>query len=151
MKNNVLRASVLAAGLCLMSAPVVAHHGDAGRYDESAFVITGTIVEIRLTNPHSIMVFDVTDADGKTVRWQGEMTGGPAHAYHEIPARRRAGVLGEISGHPQNPGPRVEDRFAIFPAFPQPQECFLGNVHRQVGVHSPRVGQRPHLTAVARV
>jgi hypothetical protein len=76
MKNNMLRASMLAAGLCLMSAPVIAHHGDAGRYDESAFVITGTIVEIRLTNPHSIMVFDVTDEKGKTVRWQGEMTGG---------------------------------------------------------------------------
>ena len=75
MNNNVLRGAMLAAGLCV-AAPVAAHHGDAGRYDESAFVITGTIVEIRLTNPHSIMVFDVTDADGKTVRWQGEMTGG---------------------------------------------------------------------------
>jgi len=76
MKNNMLCASVLAAGLILTSAPLIAHHGDAGRYDESPFVITGTIVEIRLTNPHSIMVFDVTDASGKTVRWQGEMTGG---------------------------------------------------------------------------
>ena len=76
MKNNILRMSILAAGLCFVSAPVIAHHGDAGRYDESAFVITGTIVEIRLTNPHSIMVFDVTDENGKTVRWQGEMTGG---------------------------------------------------------------------------
>jgi hypothetical protein len=76
MKNNMLCASVLAAGLILTSAPLIAHHGDAGRYDESPFVITGTIVEIRLTNPHSIMVFDVTDANGKTVRWQGEMTGG---------------------------------------------------------------------------
>jgi hypothetical protein len=76
MKNNARRAWILAAGLCVMSASVSAHHGDAGRYDESAFVITGTIVEIRLTNPHSIMVFDVTDAEGKTVRWQGEMTGG---------------------------------------------------------------------------
>jgi hypothetical protein len=76
MRNNVLRGVMLTAGLLVASAPVAAHHGDAGRYDESAFVITGTIVEIRLTNPHSIMVFDVTDADGKTVRWQGEMTGG---------------------------------------------------------------------------
>jgi len=76
MKNNMLCALVLAAGLILTSAPLIAHHGDAGRYDESPFVITGTIVEIRLTNPHSIMVFDVTDANGKTVRWQGEMTGG---------------------------------------------------------------------------
>ena len=76
MKNNGLCASVLAVILTLSSAPLIAHHGDAGRYDESPFVITGTIVEIRLTNPHSIMVFDVTDANGKTVRWQGEMTGG---------------------------------------------------------------------------
>ena len=76
MRNNVLRGVMLTAGLLVASAPVAAHHGDAGRYDESAFVITGTIVEIRLTNPHSIMVFDVTDADGKTVRWQGELTGG---------------------------------------------------------------------------
>ena len=76
MKNNMLCALVLAAGLILTSAPLIAHHGDAGRYDESPFVITGTIVEIRLTNPHSIMVFDVTDENGKTVRWQGEMTGG---------------------------------------------------------------------------
>src|SRR5258706_9773574 len=76
MKNNVLCGSLLAACLFLMAPPAMAHHGDGGRYDESAFVITGTIVEIRLTNPHSIMVFDVTDADGKTVRWQGEMTGG---------------------------------------------------------------------------
>ena len=33
-------------------------------------------MEIRLTNPHSILVFDVTDASGKVVRWQAEMTGG---------------------------------------------------------------------------
>src|SRR5947207_3743483 len=78
MKRNSLQASVLAAGLFLMSVPVVAHHGDAGRYDETPFTITGTIVEIRLTNPHSILVFDVTDADGKVVRWQAEMSGGQA-------------------------------------------------------------------------
>jgi hypothetical protein len=78
MKRNFLHASVLAAGLLLMSVPAVAHHGDAGRYDETPFTITGTIVEIRLTNPHSILVFDATDADGKVVRWQAEMSGGQA-------------------------------------------------------------------------
>jgi hypothetical protein len=78
MKTNFLSAAVLAAGVLLMSTVVLAHHGDAGRYDESPFVITGTIVEIKLTNPHSILVFDVTDADGKVVRWQAEMSGGQA-------------------------------------------------------------------------
>jgi hypothetical protein len=76
MKSQLRKASVFVAGLLLMSAPLAAHHGDAGRYDESPFVVTGTIVEIRLTNPHSIITFDVTDANGKVVRWQGELTGG---------------------------------------------------------------------------
>jgi hypothetical protein len=76
MKNRFLHASVLAAGLFMMSAPVAAHHGDAGRYDESPFIITGTVVEIKLTNPHSILVFDATDAAGKVVRWQAEMGSG---------------------------------------------------------------------------
>src|SRR5580765_2072358 len=76
MKNASRCASMLAAGLCLMSVPAVAHHGDAGRYDETPFIVTGSIVEMRLTNPHSILVFDVTDASGKVVRWQAEMSGG---------------------------------------------------------------------------
>jgi hypothetical protein len=76
MKTKALHAAVLAAGLSMMSVPVLAHHGDAGRYDENPFVITGTIVEIRMTNPHSILVFDAADADGKVVRWQAEMSGG---------------------------------------------------------------------------
>jgi Family of unknown function (DUF6152) len=78
MKNNFLLALVLAVGALLMPTGASAHHGDAGRYDESQFVITGTIAEIKLTNPHSILVFDVTDADGKVVRWQAEMSGGQA-------------------------------------------------------------------------
>jgi hypothetical protein len=76
MTNTSLRASVLAAGLFLLSIPAVAHHGDAGRYDETPFIVTGSIVEMRLTNPHSILVFDVTDENGKVVRWQAEMSGG---------------------------------------------------------------------------
>jgi hypothetical protein len=76
MNSKSLCASVLAAGLFLASVPLVAHHGDAGRYDETPFIITGTVAEIRLTNPHSILVFDVTDASGKVVRWQAEMGGG---------------------------------------------------------------------------
>src|SRR5579862_2241294 len=78
MKHTIGCACVLAASLFLAPPPAAAHHGDAGRYDESPFTITGTIVEIRLTNPHSILVFDVTDDSGKAVRWQAEMSGGTA-------------------------------------------------------------------------
>ena len=60
------------------AAPLTAHHGDAGRYDETPFIITGTVVEIKLTNPHSIVVFEAADpkADGKITRWQAEMGSG---------------------------------------------------------------------------
>jgi len=76
MKSRLLYASVVAAGVLLMSAPAAAHHGDAGRYDETPFIITGTLVEIKLTNPHSIITFDATDGSGKVTRWQAEMGGG---------------------------------------------------------------------------
>jgi Family of unknown function (DUF6152) len=73
MKSTFLLATVLTS---VLSVPVIAHHGDAGRYDEAPFIITGTVVEIKLTNPHSILVFDATDASGKVVRWQAEMGSG---------------------------------------------------------------------------
>src|SRR4249920_351317 len=76
MKHTLACAFVLAAGLLATPPPAAAHHGDAGRYDETPFIITGTLVEIKLTNPHSIVVFDATDASGKVVRWQAEMGGG---------------------------------------------------------------------------
>ena len=78
MKNQMLCALLFVTGLALMPGSVVAHHGDAGRYDETPFIVTGTLVEIRLTNPHSILVFDAPDpnANGKITRWQAEMGGG---------------------------------------------------------------------------
>jgi hypothetical protein len=62
-------------GLLVLSVPAGAHHGDAGRYIDKFVDITGTVVETQLVNPHAILVVDVTDANGKTVRWQAEMGG----------------------------------------------------------------------------
>jgi hypothetical protein len=76
MTNKSLCSFVFAAALFLITVPAFAHHGDAGRYDETPFIVTGTLVEIKLTNPHSILVFDVPDSSGKVVRWQAEMGGG---------------------------------------------------------------------------
>jgi hypothetical protein len=71
-KLMLLVAVAVALGL---SAPVFAHHGDAGRYDEALVTLNGSIVELQMINPHSIIVIDVPEA-GKTTRWQAEM-GGP--------------------------------------------------------------------------
>src|SRR5262245_19791970 len=63
------------AVLILASMPLFAHHGDAGRYEDSLIVITGTVVDLQLVDPHSILVFDVADQNGKTERWQAELNG----------------------------------------------------------------------------
>jgi hypothetical protein len=74
MKKLIVLAIVVTA--LSMSVPVFAHHGDAGRYDENVVTLNGTVVELQMINPHSIVVIDVPDAGGKVTRWQAEL-GGP--------------------------------------------------------------------------
>jgi hypothetical protein len=68
--------SSLAAAL-LMSGSALAHHGDAGRYEQTLTTVTGTVVQVQLVNPHSMLILDVKDEAGKVVRWRGEL-GSPA-------------------------------------------------------------------------
>jgi hypothetical protein len=75
MKAALKTSLCLAIGLLAVTAPASAHHGDADRYDDKVISVTGTLVELQLVNPHSIIAFDVTDPSGKTVRWQAEMGG----------------------------------------------------------------------------
>ncbi len=65
-----------AALLTSMTGTSLAHHGDAGRFEEVTITLTGTVVALQLINPHSTMVVDVQDEAGQTVRWQAEFTGG---------------------------------------------------------------------------
>jgi len=74
MKNKVL-VLFSAVALTLAAVPAWAHHGDAGRYDDNVVVMKGTVVEMQLITPHSILVFDAPDDSGKVMRWQAEMNG----------------------------------------------------------------------------
>jgi len=73
MKKNSFRAAVLLVACLASSVSMWAHHGDAGRYNEETMVITGTLVEVQMVNPHSLITFDVVGPDGQTVRWQAEL------------------------------------------------------------------------------
>ena len=68
------RAAVLSMILTLGAvAPSLAHHAFAAHYDmQKPISVQGTIVEVRLTNPHSWFVLEVKEADGTTSRWQFE-------------------------------------------------------------------------------
>ena len=75
MKSKLLMLMVVAVGFWV-SIPAVAHHGDAGRFQENVSTVEGTVAQLIFINPHSVIVFDVPDESGKMVRWAAEM-GGP--------------------------------------------------------------------------
>lgn len=55
------------------SANVFAHHSFAAAYNmENPIEITGKIVNVRLTNPHSFFFLDVENEDGEIERWSFE-------------------------------------------------------------------------------
>lgn len=62
-------------GLLLAYATAFAHHGDAGRYEETTTSLSGTVIALQLINPHSTIVVDVADENGGVLRWQAELTG----------------------------------------------------------------------------
>ena len=65
--------AVMVGCLLVSAAPLLAHHGDAGRYDEAPFTLTGVVESLKLVNPHSIIALDVTDESGHVVKWQAEL------------------------------------------------------------------------------
>src|SRR5215216_3756301 len=62
-------------GLVLLGNGVAvrAHHSFAAAFDMNApFTVKGTIVQVRLENPHSWFFLDVKDDSGKIERWAFE-------------------------------------------------------------------------------
>ena len=70
------RAGYAVLSLVLMfgvGAPLSAHHSFAAHYDMSKpITIEGSIVEVRLSNPHSWFYLDVKEADGRLSKWAFE-------------------------------------------------------------------------------
>jgi uncharacterized protein DUF6152 len=64
--------------LFIFAVPLFAHHGTEISYDRSkAKTLKGTVTDFRYANPHPIVFFDVTEADGKVVPWVGEIAPTP--------------------------------------------------------------------------
>ena len=56
-----------------VGAPLRAHHSFAAHYDmQKPISIQGSLVGVRLSNPHSWFYLDVKEADGTTSRWSFE-------------------------------------------------------------------------------
>jgi hypothetical protein len=71
-----LRLAILTAAALLTGAAAYAHHSFAGTYVEHQVMkIEGKVVEFNIRNPHSFILIEVKEKDGKGVRWGGEWGG----------------------------------------------------------------------------
>ena len=77
MKHRLLAIFGVAAGLLIVSAPLLAHHGAASFDTTKRLTRKGTVVEWFWANPHCFLRFDVKDENGQTVHWVVETQSGP--------------------------------------------------------------------------
>ena len=70
------RVPAIIVAALLISAAAYAHHSFAGTYIEGKLVkLEGDVVEFNIRNPHSFIVIEVKEKDGKKVKWGGEWGG----------------------------------------------------------------------------
>src|SRR5262249_31885141 len=107
--------TVYTALLCALLAfgvgmPAWAHHSFAAAFDmNSPVTVQGTIVQVRLENPHSWFFLDVKDASGKVDRWAFE-AGTPSGMIRNgfTPKIIKAGAEVTIKGfHAKDPSQKM--------------------------------------------
>jgi hypothetical protein len=69
-KSMILGAAI---GTMAVAGTALAHHGDAGRFEDEISTISGTVVALQLINPHASILVSVPDETGKPVTWRVEM------------------------------------------------------------------------------
>ena len=73
---SVRLAGIVAVMACLTAGRATAHHSFTAEFDENKPVkMSGTVKEMRWSNPHAWIYLDVKGADGTIVNWAFE-TGG---------------------------------------------------------------------------
>jgi hypothetical protein len=119
-------ACVMAVWLAAASG-ATAHHGIANFDLNREIQISGTVTALRLVNPHSWLLLDVTGSDGTVTKWRCELRGASV--------LRRSGWSADMFA----PGTKVTitgapDRFT-------PNTCYLGTAVFSDGRRVDRYGQ----------
>jgi hypothetical protein len=110
MKRTVYTAMLCALLAFGVGVPAWAHHSFAAAFDmNSPVTVQGTIVQVRLENPHSWFFLDVKDASGKVDRWAFE-AGTPSGMIRNgfTPKIIKAGAEVTIKGfHAKDPSQKM--------------------------------------------
>lgn len=69
MRNILMSILFVLVGVCAVSTPVFAHHGNASYDFEKTVTLKGTVTQWLWSNPHCLLKFDVTDEKGTVQHW----------------------------------------------------------------------------------
>lgn len=72
VKSKFVTSVCLLAGLLIVSAPVLAHHGGSMYDQQHPITLKGTVTQFYWANPHCQIYMDVKDSQGKVVNWAVE-------------------------------------------------------------------------------
>jgi len=72
MKKFGLILAVTFAAL-LVSAPALAHHGEANYDTDKVVSVKGTVSDFQFINPHTLITLDVKNDKGEIEKWNCEM------------------------------------------------------------------------------
>ena len=99
------QAAVVLGVLAVIPAPALAHHSAAMFDERKTITVEGEVREFQLTNPHSWLLVDVKDKDGKVTTWGFEAEGPSTLARAGIrPSDFKAGTRLTITGNPMKDG-----------------------------------------------
>jgi hypothetical protein len=82
VKGKLLTAFVLVLAISIFSVPVFAHHGTAAYDMTKTVTLKATVTQWVWSNPHCVLMFDVTDDHGQVVQWTAE-TENPSSMVHQ--------------------------------------------------------------------
>ena len=105
MTRAILLTLFGAAALALAPAAVDAHHSGTMFEETKEVTLEGVVKEFQYTNPHSWLLVDVTDKDGKVTTWGFEAEG--PTTLMQMKVRRSdftPGTKVTITGHPMKDG-----------------------------------------------
>ena len=108
MSRRLVRTVAVLGLVAAGSLPAGAHHSAAMFDEKKTITVEGEVNKFELTNPHSWLIVNVKEKDGKVVTWGFEAEGPSTLARAGIkPSDFRPGTKLKITGNPMKDGTRA--------------------------------------------